>query len=107
MAKKLYSIFTADLEHCYECGKPHAQIHHMMNSANKAKAEKYGLILPLCINHHTGADGVHTNPEKMLKMKQMAQDGFEAVYYGEHYGEPDAEEDARRLWIKEFGKSYL
>ena len=88
------SKFTSDLEHCFVCGRPYPQIHHIMNAFNKAKSEKYGLILPLCMNHHTGAEGVHTKPEKMLACKQMAQRKFE-------------EDHTREDWILEFGKSYL
>lgn len=88
------SKFTTDLEHCFVCGRPYPQIHHMMNGANKKKAEKYGLILPLCANHHTGAKGVHSKPEKMLACRQMAQRKFE-------------EEHSRDEWIEEMGKSYL
>ena len=65
-----------------------------MNGATKKKAEQYGLILPLCINHHTGAEGVHTKPEKMLACRQMAQRKFE-------------EEHTRDEWVKIFGKNYL
>ena len=88
------SKFTSDLNHCYVCGRPYPNLHHMMNGANKKKAEQYGLILPLCINHHTGAEGVHTKPEKMLACRQMAQRKFE-------------EEHTRKEWIEQFGKSYL
>lgn len=88
------SKFTKDLEHCFVCGRPYPQIHHMMNGTNKKKAEKYGLILPLCLNHHTGAEGVHSKPEKMLACRQMAQRKFE-------------EEHSRDEWIEEMGKSYL
>ena len=91
---KKYSLFTEDLSRCYVCGRPYPQIHHIMNGSNKAKSEEYGLILPLCLNHHTGAEGVHTKPEKMLACKQMAQKKFE-------------EEHTREEWIAEFGKSYL
>ncbi len=91
---KLYSIMTEDLEHCFVCGRPFPQYHHIMNSANKAKSEEYGLILPLCLNHHTGAEGVHTKPEKMLACKQMAQKKFEETH-------------SREEWIEIFGKSYL
>lgn len=88
------SKFTTDLEHCFVCGRPYPQIHHMMNGANKGKSEKFGFILPLCMNHHTGAEGVHSKPERMLACRQMAQRKFE-------------EEHTRDEWIKEMGKSYL
>lgn len=90
----MFSAFTDDLSRCYVCGRPYPNLHHMMNGANKKKAEQYGLILPLCINHHTGAEGVHTKPEKMLACRQMAQKKFE-------------EEHTREEWIKLFNKSYL
>lgn len=90
----MHSVFTDDTEHCFVCGRPYPQIHHMMNGANKKKAEKYGLILPLCLNHHTGAEGVHSKPEKMLACRQMAQRKFE-------------EEHTREEWLSKFGKSYL
>lgn len=90
----MFSAFTDDLSRCYVCGRPYPNIHHMMNKADKKKAEKYGLIIPLCINHHTGSEGVHTKPEKMLACRQMAQKKFE-------------EEHTRDEWIKEFGKNYL
>ena len=88
------SKFTNDLNKCFVCGRPFPQIHHCMNGANKRNAEKYGLILPLCINHHTGAEGVHAKPERMLACRQMAQRKFE-------------EEHTRDEWIDLFGKSYL
>ena len=88
------SKFTTDLEHCFVCGRPYPNKHHMMNKGDKKKSEKYGLILPLCANHHTGAEGVHKKPERMLACRQMAQRKFE-------------EEHTREEWIKEFGKSYL
>lgn len=90
----MFSAFTDDLSRCYVCGRPYPNLHHMMNGANKKKAEQYGLILPLCINHHTGAEGVHTKPEKMLACRQMAQRKFE-------------EEHTRDEWVKIFGKNYL
>lgn len=85
---------TDDMEHCFICGRPFPQIHHMMNKYDKKKAEKFGLVLPLCMMHHTGCEGVHSKPEKMLAMRQMAQKKFE-----EKYG--------HEAWMKEFGKDYL
>ena len=90
----MFSAFTDDLSRCYVCGRPYPSIHHIMNAANKKKSEEYGLIIPLCMEHHTGQSGVHTKPEKMLACRQMAQRKFE-------------EEHTRDEWIKIFGKNYL
>lgn len=92
--EKLFSILTDDMEHCFLCGVENPQIHHIMNGANKTKSEKYGLLVPLCMTHHTGMFGVHTNPQRMLNMRKAGQRAFE--HYHEH-----------ELWMKEFGKNYL
>lgn len=88
------SIITNDMNHCFICGRPYPQKHHAMNGANKKKSEKYGLMVPLCERHHTGDEGVHRKPERMLAMRQLAQIKFEKIY-------------SHELWLQEFGKSYL
>ena len=93
MAKKYKSIITSDLDHCYLCGAPYPQIHHIFNGSMKAKSEKYGLVMPLCMNHHTGAEGVHTIPGKMTETKAFGQKMFELYY-------PELD------FLKIFGKNY-
>ena len=88
------SIITNDMEHCFICGRPYPQVHHIMNKFDKKRSEKYGLIIPLCIEHHTGSAGVHTKPERMLAMRQLGQREFERRY-------------GHELWMSEFKKSYL
>ena len=85
-----------DLGHCMVCGRPRPHIHHCIyGTSNRAKSEKYGLVVPLCYEHHLGAYSPHNNRDFDLKLKCMAQEYFEA-----NYGSRD---DFR----KEFGKSYL
>ena len=94
MAKKYKSIITQDMEHCYLCGAPAMKTpHHIFNAANKKKSEKYGLMMPLCFNHHTGPEGVHTIPGKMQITKEFGQIMFELYYPGEDF-------------LKIFGKNY-
>lgn len=93
MAKKYKSIITNDLEHCYFCGAPYPQMHHIFNKADKKKSEKYGLMMPLCMNHHTGAEGIHTFPDKMKATREFGQTMFELYY-------PDLN------FLEIFGKNY-
>lgn len=91
-------MIVTDEMRCWYCGNPATEVHHCLyGTANRAKAEKYGLTVRLCKEHHTGKTGVHMNPNTGLDLhlKKMAQEYFE-----EHYGD-------RELFIKEFGKSYL
>lgn len=90
---EIYSILTKDLNHCFVCGRPEPQMHHAMNKADKKKAEIFGLMLPLCEKHHTGAEGVHTDPERMKACRRMAQREFEKIHGHEE-------------WMKQFGKDY-
>ena len=99
LAKKLWSVFTDDMEHCYLTGSYQCHRHHIFYGlgGQKKKSEKYGFIIPIHPRwHNMSNDGIHEgNRELDLKFKRMAQE-----YYEEHYG---TREDFR----KEFGKSYL
>ena len=96
--KRLWSVFTDDMEHCIETGTPYCHRHHIFGASNRNKSEKRGFVIPLAFDlHEFGADSIHENPNEGLdlKWKQMAQ-----MYYEEHYG-------TRQDFRKEFGKSYL
>lgn len=99
MAKKLWSIFTDDLDHCMFTGAAPVERHHVfynMGGGMKEICEKYGFIAPLRPDLHPNganagkdAKAVDTN----LKMRCQA-------YYEEHYG-------TREQFRSEFKKSYL
>lgn len=94
--KKLFSVLTDDLEHCYICGSYEVAIHHVFGGSNRKLSEKYGFLLPLHPRwHNMSNDGVHFNRALDLKFKQQAQ-----TYYEQHIG-------TRAEFIIEFGKSWL
>lgn len=84
---------------CFVCGTTlNLHNHHCLYGSGRRKlADKYGLTVYLCQEHHTGQTGVHMNPNKAidLKLKTMAQ-----TYYEERIG-------TRGKWMEEFGKNYL
>ena len=95
MAKKKSALVKC-LDNFIVCGSPHVQIHHCLHgTANRAKADKYGYVVPLCMEHHTGQTGVHNDSTFDIYLKQMAQRHFERGI------------GTRERWIQEFGKSYL
>ena len=94
--KKLFSVFTDDLDHCMFTGSSMVERHHIFGASNRKRSEKYGFIAPLRPDlHPNGASAGKQAKEVDTYLKQMAQ-----RYYEEHYGTRD---DFRR----EFGKSYL
>lgn len=98
MAKRLKSVFTEDMEHCFFTGTPHCHRHHIFYGSRHAKSEKYGFIIPIAYNLHEFApNSVHENPNNGLDrvLKQMAQ-----KYFEENIG-------TREDFIREFGKSWL
>ena len=94
MGKAKKSILVGDLEKCMVCMKPYPEIHHVIFGPNRQNSDKYGLIVPLCYEHHRGSDlSPHFNRDFDLKLKKYAQERFEEEY-------PDL--DFRGI----FGKNY-
>lgn len=98
MAKKLRSVFTDDMEHCYFTGTQYCHRHHIFYGPYRSKSEKYEFVVPLAYYLHEFEKGsVHDNPNTGLdlELKQMAQ-----TYYEEHIGN-------REEFRADFGKSWL
>lgn len=95
--KPLKSRVQEDLTCCLVCHRSPTQIHHVFYGYGRRKlSEKYGYIVALCLDHHTGDHGIHTNNKQLeMDLKRMCQEDFEA-----HIGSRD---EFRKI----FGKSYL
>ena len=78
MSKKLWSVFTDDMDHCYFTGTPYCHRHHIFYGPYRSMSEKYGFVIPIAYYlHENYPDSVHQNPNKGidLELKQML-DGF-------------------------------
>lgn len=96
MSKRLWSVFTDDMDHCYFTGTDPVERHHIFGGVNRKNSEKYGFIVPLRPDIHP--NGVYAGQSAKLidvKLKTMAQEYFEREY--------GTRDDFRRI----FGKSYL
>ena len=82
---------------CIFCGQVgQLESHHCLHGfANRKKAEKYGLKVWLCAEHHRGTSGAHRNAYTDRVLKEYAQE-----YWERNIG-------TREQFITEFGKSYL
>lgn len=89
-----YSILTNDLDHCYICSAIKHSIHEIFFGNNRVNSMKYGCCVPLCLNHHTGHDGVHNNPTLDKQLKEKCQIKFQEIY-------PDTD------FISIFHKNYI
>lgn len=92
------SVLQKDRE-CWCCGTIYNlhKHHTIFGTSNRKKSDKMGYWVYLCMDHHTGANGVHTNPSGALntELHELTQ-----RHYEKHKG-------TREQFIKEFGKSYL
>lgn len=73
---------------CYFCGSQNAlEEHHCILGKNRKNAEKYGLKVWLCYEHHRGTYGVHGKVGSVLqnKLKVIAQQKFEETYKDLHF----------------------
>lgn len=69
--------------------------HHVFHgTSNRKNSEKTGLWLWLCMDHHTGPHGVHSDRLLDLNLQMNAQAVFEQTHSREEFREI-------------FGKSYL
>ncbi len=90
------SIIVERTDRCVICGSPYVEIHHAIHgTANRKVADKYGLTIPLCHEHHLGALGPHLNRTVDLTYIKAAQRAFESKV--------GTREEFRKL----FGKSWL
>jgi len=89
------SILQTEKE-CFMCGTTNnLELHHVIyGTANRKQSDKYGLVVWLCRDHHTGDRGVHFNKEFDNALKFYAQSTFE-------------ESHSHEEWMKIFGRNYL
>lgn len=90
------SVIQSEKE-CYICcTTKNLECHHIFHgTANRKLAEKYGLKVWLCNDHHTGSRGVHRSNELDEHIKRIGQKAFERTH--------GTREDFMRI----FGKNYL
>lgn len=95
MAKKLWSVFTDDMDHCMFTGNAPVERHHIFSHTHNERmlCEKYGFIAPLRVDLHPNGVYAGDDYKKMdTKLKRMAQEYFE-----EHYG---TREEFMKLFFK-------
>lgn len=84
---------------CYVCGKKrNLHLHHIMFGKNRSKADKDGLTVWLCYDHHEGTFGVHGKCGHSLDMmlKKTAE-----IRWLKYYGKTTDD------FIKEYGRNYI
>lgn len=76
-----------DEKECWVCGrKGDLHRHHIFEGRNRQMSEKYGLTVWLCPEHHNmSGRGVHYNKDLDLRLKQEAQEVFEAKFSHQEY----------------------
>ena len=91
MERERFSILTKDLDHCIFCGAKKDNLHEVIFGSNRLNSIKYGLVIPVCYEHHLEC---HKNSQLQDDWKIKAQIKFEEVY-------PDLD------FLKIFGKNYI
>lgn len=95
---KTKPIITDDMHVCIleHCNRTDIEWHHCIGgNPGRKLSDKYGLVVPLCVEHHRGNTGVHKCRAVDLKIKQLAQTTFEKKV------------GSREEWMKIFGRNYL
>lgn len=91
------SILTKNMNRCMLADGTcfgRIEYHHCMPASDRNKSTKYGLIAPLCQNHHRiGRKAVHNNAENMNKLKALSHVAFEREY-------------PNKDWLRIFGRNF-
>ena len=102
------SIITDWMEFCVICGAKTENIHHAIpGTANRAKADKYGLVMPLCVRCH---DDIHRNPKMTTMRKIIGQLAYEkeaAIDYCVTDNKELLKQTIRDDFMEVFGKSHI
>jgi hypothetical protein len=87
------SILTDDLNRCFipGCGKVKEDLHEIYPGRNRLNSIKYGLVLPLCREHHIL---IHNDLNTRLIYFKLGQKKFNEVY-------PNLD------FVEIFGRNYL
>lgn len=84
---------------CFVCGsKTNLHLHHVLFGKNRKNADKDGLTVWLCYQHHEGTNGVHGKNGHELdnQLKYIAEQAW-LKYYNKTQEE----------FIKRYGKNYI
>lgn len=84
-------------------GTPNVERHHIFGGSNRNKSDEDGLWAPFTKAHHTGKMSVHMNKE----MKVMCHIIGQLAWEKHNVARGMTEEDARKAFLKRYGKSYL
>ena len=95
---KKYSIIQKDMNRCYVCDKLQTHKHEIFFGKNHNNSIKYGLVVGLCLDHHTGYNGVHTSRGILMnnQLRKIGQQAFMDYY-----------DKSKQDFIKIFKSNYL
>ena len=88
-----------DNRRCFVCGSQNnLHLHHIMFGKNRNKADKDGLTVYLCYQHHEGTNGIHgkNGYELDLRLKKIAEERWL------EYNNKSIDD-----FIKRYGRNYL
>ena len=74
MSKKLWSVFTDDMDHCYFTGTPYCHRHHIFYGPYRSMSEKYGFVIPIAYYLHENYPDI---PLQKFDSYATAKEAFE------------------------------
>lgn len=95
-----------DPKKCFVCNSyDNIQRHHIFEGSSRNASERWDMVVHLCMDHHTGFNGVHSarGNELRVQLHKIGQTEFEE----QRIAEGMTPEEARELFIEEFIRSYL
>lgn len=94
-------MITKYMDYCIVCGKPKADIHHLVFGNSRRKwADEDKLVAPCCREHH---EAFH----QVKEMQVMSHIVGQLLYERDRCAEGHTVDDARAMFRQRYGVSYL
>lgn len=63
-----------DFKECYICHtRENLQLHHIYGAYDRKASDRNGFTVWLCLDHHTGRNGVHGHPEELRNLRVICE----------------------------------
>jgi hypothetical protein len=95
------SVITSYTDYCIFCGKTKTDIHHCIyGTSNRKLCDEDGIVIPTCRDCH---EEIHKKSICGFLSKMFGQ----AIFERNECAKGSSIEDARKLFRKRYGRSYL
>ena len=95
-------------DYCEVCGASYAHLHEVFyGTGNRQKSIKWGMQIRLCYFHHNDPNNKVSNPHFNANVDRQYKEEYQQKFETARIMEGMGFDEARSLFVREFGRNYL